>query len=75
MGGKSTFLRQTAVILLLGQIGCYVPAKQANIGIADRIFSRVGASDNLAHNQSTFMVEMMETANILKNATSKSFVS
>ncbi|KAH8551257.1 DNA mismatch repair protein MutS [Umbelopsis sp. PMI_123] len=74
MGGKSTFLRQVAVILLLAQIGCYVPAKRADIGIADRIFSRVGASDNVAQNQSTFMVEMLETANILKNATSKSFV-
>ncbi|CAO3658285.1 unnamed protein product [Umbelopsis ramanniana] len=74
MGGKSTFLRQVAVTFLLAQIGSYVPAKRADIGIADRIFSRVGASDNVAQNQSTFMVEMMETANILKNATSKSFV-
>ncbi|PKY14557.1 hypothetical protein RhiirB3_506539 [Rhizophagus irregularis] len=74
MGGKSTFLRQNAIISILAQIGSFVPADYAEIGIVDRIFSRVGASDNLYGDQSTFMVEMIETANILKHATSKSFV-
>ncbi|GBC01867.1 hypothetical protein RclHR1_04360012 [Rhizophagus clarus] len=74
MGGKSTFLRQNAIISILAQIGSFVPADYAEIGIVDRIFSRVGASDNLYEDQSTFMVEMMETANILINATPKSFV-
>ncbi|KAI7887317.1 hypothetical protein K492DRAFT_154903 [Lichtheimia hyalospora FSU 10163] len=74
MGGKSTFLRQNAIILLLAHMGAFVPAREARIAIADRIFSRVGAADNLAEDQSTFMVEMSETATILKHATAQSFV-
>lgn len=74
MAGKSTYIRQVALIALLAQIGCWVPAKAARIGIADRIFCRVGASDELARGNSTFMVEMNETANILNNATEKSLV-
>ncbi len=74
MGGKSTYMRQTALIVLLAHIGCYVPASAANIGMVDRIFTRIGASDDLASGRSTFMVEMTETANILHNATSKSLV-
>lgn len=74
MAGKSTYLRQNALIALLAQTGSYVPAKNARIGIVDRIFCRVGASDNLAKGESTFLVEMMETANILRSATSKSLV-
>ncbi|MBF0547878.1 MAG: DNA mismatch repair protein MutS [Candidatus Riflebacteria bacterium] len=74
MAGKSTFLRQNALIILLAQIGSFVPAESAKIGIVDRIFTRVGASDNLIRGQSTFMVEMMETAIILKNSTEKSFL-
>lgn len=74
MGGKSTFLRQNALILLLAQAGSFVPAQRARIGIADRLFSRVGASDNLARGRSTFMVEMVETAAILAQATERSFV-
>ncbi|MCD8299258.1 MAG: DNA mismatch repair protein MutS [Opitutae bacterium] len=74
MAGKSTYIRQVAVIALLAQIGCWVPARSAHIGIADRIFCRVGASDELARGNSTFMVEMNETANILNNATDKSIV-
>ncbi len=74
MGGKSTFLRQTALIVLLAQAGCYVPAASARIGLTDRLFSRVGASDNLARGRSTFMVEMVETAAILAQATAKSLV-
>lgn len=74
MAGKSTVLRQTAVITLMAQIGSFVPAARARIGVADRIFSRVGASDNLAQGQSTFMVEMMETARILRQATRRSLV-
>ncbi len=74
MGGKSTFLRQNALILLLAQAGSYVPAQAARIGLADRLFSRVGASDNLARGRSTFMVEMVETAAILSQATERSFV-
>ncbi len=74
MGGKSTFLRQNALILLLAQAGSFVPAEAARIGIADRLFSRVGASDNLARGRSTFMVEMVETAAILAQATDRSFV-
>ncbi len=74
MSGKSSYLRQTALIILLAQIGCFVPAEAAKIGIVDRIFTRVGASDNLIRGQSTFMVEMQEAANILNNATSKSFI-
>jgi DNA mismatch repair protein MutS len=74
MGGKSTFLRQNAFIILLAQSGSYVPATSAHIGIVDRLFSRVGASDNLAQGRSTFMVEMVETAAILAQATPRSFV-
>ena len=74
MAGKSTLIRQAAIITLLAQAGSFVPAEYARIGLVDRIFSRVGASDNLARGQSTFMVEMAETANILKHATSRSLI-
>jgi len=85
MGGKSTFLRQNAVISILAQVGSYVPAEHAEIGIVDRVFSRVGSNsiasngkvgsaDNLYHSQSTFMLEMLETATILRHATHRSFV-
>lgn len=74
MAGKSTYMRQTALVALMAQIGSFVPAKSANIGLSDRIFTRVGASDDLASGQSTFMVEMTEVANILRNATSKSLL-
>lgn len=74
MGGKSTFLRQTALICLLGQMGSFVPAKDALLPIVDRIFTRIGASDNLVRGQSTFMVEMIETAYILNHATPRSLV-
>ncbi|MCY4413414.1 MAG: DNA mismatch repair protein MutS [Alphaproteobacteria bacterium] len=74
MGGKSTFLRQNALIVLLAHMGCPVPAQEAHIGIVDRIFSRVGASDDLTRGRSTFMVEMLETASILNQSTQRSFV-
>ena len=74
MAGKSTYMRQTALIVLMAQIGSFVPADEADIGVCDRIFTRVGASDDLASGQSTFMVEMTEVANILRNATRNSLV-
>ena len=74
MAGKSTYMRQTALIVLMAQLGSFVPAEEADIGVCDRIFTRVGASDDLASGQSTFMVEMTEVANILRNATRNSLV-
>lgn len=74
MAGKSTFLRQNAIICILAQIGSFVPAKNAHIGVVDKLFSRIGASDNISSGQSTFMVEMLETANITNNATDKSLI-
>ena len=74
MGGKSTYMRQTALIVILAHIGCFVPAKRAVLGPLDRIFTRIGASDDLAGGRSTFMLEMTETANILHNATDQSLV-
>jgi DNA mismatch repair protein MutS len=74
MAGKSTYIRQVALLVILAQMGSYVPARFARIGLVDKIFSRIGASDDLARGQSTFMVEMTETANILNNATSRSLV-
>jgi DNA mismatch repair protein MutS len=74
MGGKSTYLRQTALIVILAQMGSFVPAKEARLGCIDRIYTRVGASDNLARGRSTFMVEMIETANILNTATDRSLI-
>jgi DNA mismatch repair protein MutS len=74
MAGKSTFIRQVALLTLMAQIGSYIPASRAEIGLADRIFTRVGASDDLSRGQSTFMVEMNETANILNNATERSLI-
>jgi DNA mismatch repair ATPase MutS len=75
MAGKSTVLRQTALIAILAQTGSFVPAERATIGIMDRLFSRIGAKDDLFRDRSTFMVEMLETAEILKHATSRSLVS
>ena len=74
MGGKSTYMRQTALIALLAHTGCFVPARSARVGPIDRIFTRIGASDDLTGGRSTFMVEMTETANILHNATDESLV-
>jgi DNA mismatch repair protein MutS len=74
MAGKSTFLRQNAIITIMAHIGCYVPAKQAHIGVVDNIFTRVGAADNLARGRSTFMIEMVETATILNHASERSLV-
>src|SRR6202008_4180054 len=74
MAGKSTYIRQVALLVLMAQLGSFIPAKSATIGIVDRIFTRVGASDDLARGQSTFMVEMNETANIVNNATDRSLV-
>jgi DNA mismatch repair protein MutS len=74
MAGKSTVMRQVALAVMMGQAGCFVPARAARIGLCDRVFTRVGASDNLAKGQSTFMVEMTETANILHHATRRSLV-
>lgn len=75
MGGKSTLLRQTALLAILAQCGSFVPADRANIGIIDKLFSRVGAKDDLFRDRSTFMVEMLETAEILNHATDRSLVS
>lgn len=75
MAGKSTFLRQIALIAILAQTGSFVPADSAQIGLVDKVFSRVGAKDDLFRDRSTFMVEMLETADILKNATDRSLVS
>jgi DNA mismatch repair protein MutS len=74
MAGKSTFIRQAALLVLMAQIGSFIPAKKAEIGVIDKLFTRIGASDDLSRGQSTFMVEMSETASILHNATSKSLV-
>ena len=74
MAGKSTYMRQVALIVLMAQMGSFVPAQSAHIGIVDRLFTRIGASDDLASGQSTFMVEMTEVADILKNATPRSLL-
>ena len=74
MSGKSCFLRQTALIVLLAQIGSFVPAKKARLGVVDGIYTRVGAQDNISLGESTFLVEMQETANILNNSSNKSLI-
>ena len=74
MSGKSAVLRQTALIVILAQIGCFVPAEKAKIGIFDKIFTRVGASDNISSGESTFMVEMNETASIVNNLSKRSLI-
>lgn len=74
MAGKSALLRQTALIVIMAQAGCFVPAQTAHIGYVDKIFTRVGASDNISHGESTFMVEMNEAANILNNISDRSLV-
>ena len=74
MSGKSTYLRQVALIVLMAQVGSFVPATAAHIGLVDQIFSRIGAQDDLASGQSTFMIEMVETANILHHVTPRSLV-
>src|SRR6184192_4959746 len=74
MGGKSTYLRQVALIVIMAQMGCFVPARAARMTVVDRVFTRIGASDNLARGRSTFMVEMTETAAILNTATNRSLV-
>ena len=74
MAGKSTYMRQTALILIMAQIGSFVPASKAQIGICDKVFTRIGASDNISKGQSTFMLEMNEVSNILENSTDRSFV-
>ncbi len=74
MAGKSTYIRQVALLTIMAQLGSFVPAQSATIGIADRVFARVGASDELARGQSTFMVEMVETARILNTATAHSLI-
>ena len=74
MAGKSTYIRQVALMAIMAHAGCFVPAKRASIGVIDKIFTRVGASDDISRGHSTFMVEMSETANILNNATRKSLI-
>ena len=74
MSGKSALLRQTALIVIMAQMGCFVPAKSAELGITDKVFTRVGASDNISSGESTFMVEMNETASILNNISDRSLI-